>query len=468
MDKRPARLFWIICCGLTILFPAGTFADGKVFPQLYAQKIETPNQQALIHFADGIEQLVIETSIAGSGTNFAWVVPLPAAPEIKAVSETFFFNVQNAFQSKLIHEVNPYFVGVLFLCGIVFLSWRSVKDEVSWLVDLPLCLAIAAGAWFFTGSKIVGVLILGLALYVRLLTRSSENFGLMLLIGTALAACLVLLPNARFTLIDTLGAAGPGGIMEKDAVTIVSVQRAGVFDSTTIRSTNPHAIIEWLRQNGFKAPPTIDPAVRYYVQQGWVFVASKVRREANDEHTTLHPLAFTFPVKAPIYPARLTGIENGDCKMDLYVFGNQRATARRFQTVRCDRPKSGLRIKDPELLDIISNSTVGAKLSAKLTPAQMDSDIDIEWKTFRSKGARVYSHQGATLIAFNIAIPMAVIGWLLIGASRGGWDVTEKRILRWRVEFIGISIAIGASTFLLLPKVEVIPVPRPGLSYGAE
>ncbi|HWH72236.1 MAG TPA: hypothetical protein VNT26_22935, partial [Candidatus Sulfotelmatobacter sp.] len=57
-------------------------ADGMVVPEVFYPKVEIPNQQALIHFADGIEQLVIETAFLGEGTNFAWVVPLPAAPEV--------------------------------------------------------------------------------------------------------------------------------------------------------------------------------------------------------------------------------------------------------------------------------------------------------------------------------------------------------------------------------------------------
>ena len=53
-------------------------ADGMVIPTIaYPAKITIPDQCALICFTNGTERLVIETRFTGSGTNFAWVVPLP-------------------------------------------------------------------------------------------------------------------------------------------------------------------------------------------------------------------------------------------------------------------------------------------------------------------------------------------------------------------------------------------------------
>ena len=64
--------FWFIASGVPL------WADGIVIPQVFYPKVEIPNQQALIHFSNGVERLVIETSFLGEGTNFAWVLPLSA------------------------------------------------------------------------------------------------------------------------------------------------------------------------------------------------------------------------------------------------------------------------------------------------------------------------------------------------------------------------------------------------------
>ena len=199
-----------------------------------------------------------------------------------------------------------------------------------------------------------------------------------------------------------------------------------------------------------------------------MFVASKVRcASLASQRTALHPLLFTFTVRAPVYPTRLTAVDNGACAIDLYVFGNRRARARHFHTARCDRiinspqspPKpwqSGLRISDPELMALVGNSTVGTKLSGRLSPRQMGSDASIHSAFFWRTGATVFSHSGALTIALNVALPLAALSWLLLGASQGGWKVTESWISRWRWRLLATSVGVGLAVFLLLPKVEVV------------
>ena len=86
VDNKKASL-WILPLWLfVLLFPVNSFADGKVIPQTVFAVPDIPNQQALIHYANGLETLVIETSFVGKGSNFAWVVPLPAVAKIAPVS----------------------------------------------------------------------------------------------------------------------------------------------------------------------------------------------------------------------------------------------------------------------------------------------------------------------------------------------------------------------------------------------
>lgn len=457
---------------LALVNPAVTsFADGKVFarPEVQA-RVDIPNQQALIYHNDGIERLVIETAFLGEGTNFAWVVPLPGEPKVQPVSESFFPSLRQAFQPRLLHGVHHYHLGILFVCGLAFLGWRSLKGEASWVMDLPLCLLMAAGVGLLGKSVAPGTLTLAFTIGTRLLIRSTLSLTIVLLVGIM---GVVLVTGARDMvksgLISTMGSAGGPAEEPRAEVTVLSVQRAGVFEATTIRGTNPRAILEWLESNGFAAPKSIEPIVRDYVQRGWVFIASKVRREGTaGVVTSLHPLAFTFATAVPVYPLKLTGVDNGDCTVDLYVFGQKRATASHFQAVRCDRVanhlsvgppkpwKSWLQIKDAEVLNCISNATVGTKLSARLTPRQMDSDAEIAWRWFSPKASVVYSHAGAATVALNVGVPLAVFGWLLVGASWGGWGVDEQFVSRWRWRIILVGLVVGVAVYWLLPKVEIV------------
>ena len=452
---------------------ASVFADGMVVPQVYYQKVEIPDQQALICYAGGVERLVIETSFQGDGTNFAWVMPLPSAPRIKPVSEGFFEGLRAIFRPKLIHPVHPYFVWILFVLGVAFLGWRSCKDEVEVVRDLPLCLLLSVGAGVATSSIFCAVLAFSLALCSRLFARTPAVFAMLTLVAIVFGASLTFPPaliGRRF--IQTMGEVSLSSVAQADdGVRVISVQHAGVFVATTIQGTNPRGIIEWLEKNGYKPSKNAGQAIRDYVSRGWVFVASKVQRDPGGSgYTAIHPLAFIFQTKSPIYPTRLTAIDNGPCRMDLYVFGNQRATAHHFHAERCDRvainwqPQkknlgTWLRATDPEVSDLIGALTVGTKLSATLTPKQMDTDVEIKWASFfRTQRPFVYSDAAAMTIALNMALPVGALGWLALGASRGGWGVDERRILHWRWRLIAVAIGIGTAIFFLLPRVDIIAV----------
>lgn len=311
------RILLFLTGFVVLCLPAWTsqaLADGMVFTENYYAKVEIPNQQALIHFSKGVERLVIETSFLSQGTNFAWIVPLPSVPEIKPVSENFFVGLQQAFQPALIHQVNPYYAGLLFVCGLAFLGARALKDEVSFLVDLPWCLLLAGGAGVVGGHVAFAVVALGLALSIRLFARAPTTYALILLLGTSFGAVLILSPNAHGPhIFNTMGTVKSGITEESVAgVQIVSVQHAGIFESTTIRGRTPRDILEWLQHNGYQTPKSAENAIRQYVDRGWVFVASKahVSRDSS-QIAALHPLAFIFPSSAQVYPTVLTAVANG-------------------------------------------------------------------------------------------------------------------------------------------------------------
>ena len=458
---RTSALWFALC--LITSFPGNVWADGKVFaePQVRLQ-VDIPQQQALIHFENGVERLVIETAFLSEGTNFAWVVPLPAPPQIQAVAPDFFLALQRMFQPRLWHHVRPYYVPVLFVLGLGLLGWRAMQDEVSWVKDLPLCLLLAAGLGWATRSWWVAGGALAFALMARVSIRSPISYAVVLLIELFFMVWLTVgysLVNFG-GIVETMGSSGA----VPSEVEIVSVQHAGLFESTVIRSKQPDAIVQWLERNGFAASPAIQPVVRDYVDRGWVFVASKARRsDASLNLTALHPLAFTFSTATPVYPLQLTGVENGRCRIDLFVFGDRRATAPHFRAARCDRIatkdartaqkpwQSWLKLNHHEVAAFIGPATVGTKLTGNLQPRQMQSDAIISWRRFSSKGATVFSRAGAGAVTLNVILPLLAIAWLTVGGFPD-----QRRLWCWRRRvLIGAALA-GIILYWYLPKAEVV------------
>lgn len=411
---------------MLLLLPFVALADGKMI-SAFPANVTMPDQQALIHFTNGTERLVIETRFTGAGTNFAWVVPLPNKPVVEAATTGLFPTLRYLFQPPIVHQVPPYYVGFLMAIGAVALLYVAVR-----------------------GSGLRAMI--GLLLGVPLLGYS----------------VLVLLALAN--------PVGGWGSAPEGAVSILDRRVVGVFDTTTLASQDPKALQNWLRENGFAPPADTAPVIESYVKEGWVFVAAKVRRDLPGLQTsTPHPLSFTFKTERPVYPMRLTGIGNGPLNVELYVFGPGRASARHFKTQRCTQPvyqepekwwsyrtPRTLNIVHPLLRRWVGGSPVATRLTATLTPANMRQDVWLDWEPFREKSSRVYSREAAWAYALNCGVGLfaAVLFVALIAA-----DASKKirpLLLKVAAAFAIPSVLLTGTLYLALSKTEVRLVQGPG------
>ena len=482
--------FWPIFSFLAAIWlTAGqVYADGGGFakssPKSYSPKVEIPDQQALIQWTNGVEHLVVETSFLGEGTNFAWVLPLPAPPEVKATSADFFADMRGLFEPRLISEVNRYYLAMLCAAGCLFLIVRVGMGPALRLTNFLVCLGVVAIAvsWSSGLREVVWgfeVLVLYLVLGVYSYIRSWES-----LFWIERCAIPVLHISFLFIIIPFFGghirdrfySMAVGGETQasvQERVRVLSVEHAGVFDVTTIRGADPQALLEWLRNRGYSVPDSVGPVVRKYINEGWVFVASEVRRGTSARTTTaLHPLAFRFPASRPVYPLKLTGAVSQQTRVDLYVLGQRRAAARDFKVVRCLElgAPSGLSPKvlpDADLYarDFIAQASVGTKLSARLTAKQMRKDTEVLWRNFSDQGETVYSRAAALDLTLDVVVAFAIVVASLFGmiALRHDSGVAKDCFGRWRWWLAGAALLLGVSLFYGLPKTEVTEVERDNL-----
>lgn len=420
----------IILLVLLGLLPLTAVADGKVYPPTaFPSDVTIPDQRALIHFSNGVERLVIETRFTGAGSNFAWVVPLPSQPVVEAASTGLFPTLQYLFRPVITHNVPKFYLGIFGVIALVLLlRWIVVRHGVS--------------------------------------------------LASALITLLLLLLLAAM-LLPALGTAKSkaGGMSDSTdpSVSILDRQLVGVFETTTIASREPEALQSWLRDNGFTVTTNSEPVIADYVQEGWVFVAAKIRRDQTVSQTsTPHPLSFTFKTDRPVYPMRLTGVDNGPLRVELYVFGDQRAYARDFKVERCTKPTyqdspGGYARRSPETPNIahpllrkwVEGSEVATKLTATLSPEQMRRDVWLEGRGFWETKNRKFSHVGATTFALNWAASVLAIGLVVayaigIASQSGKPDVSTPALYA-----VAASFVIGGLVYLMLPKIAVRLEKRP-------
>jgi hypothetical protein len=112
--KASGSIVIVQVCALALasLMPLAVLADGRVIPQRAFALPQIPDQQALLHYSNGVETLVIETSFVGQGTNFAWIVPLPAVARIEPVSAGVFPTLQTIFQPEVALSVHHYWLAL--------------------------------------------------------------------------------------------------------------------------------------------------------------------------------------------------------------------------------------------------------------------------------------------------------------------------------------------------------------------
>jgi hypothetical protein len=459
----------LVLAGILTLFPPlSTLADGKVFPpRAVPVEVRIPDQRALLWWTSGVERLVIETRFTGQGTNFAWIVPLPAPPKVEAATRGLFPTLTQLMQPEVIHRPIPIFAAVLFATGLGWLLLMLKADKAIRWTDWSACLAVGGGIVLIArnegGTGLFGLICFLAIIWATVRVRQGREPR------WAVALVLVLPIILAGMLLPALSKAGGSA---GSAVTVLDRQLAGVFETTTITGRDPVALRGWLETNGYVMPKEVEPVIADYLRDGWVFVASKVRRDSGAADTnSLHPLSFTFAAKEPVYPLRLTGVGNGPLEVDLFVFGPERAKVDGFKVLECRpvqypptkptaaerwRPDPGvLPMAHPGLREAAPTAMLVTRLSGKLSPEQMRQDTVIRWDGFAGARDVRYSTRGALMTALNwsgSAFCVFVLGVAIVSRVRGVEPATCARATMFAA---GVAAVITGIIYLSLPVVSV-------------
>ncbi len=109
----------------------------------------------------------------------------------------------------------------------------------------------------------------------------------------------------------------------------------GPYETATIGSEDPDALVSWLRDNGYNVPDSILPIVAHYVDLGLNFAV--LRLNPNAGVNQMQPVRITTPGLMPVFPLRMVaaGVE-GKVGLELYILGEGRYEAQNFDVVQVD------------------------------------------------------------------------------------------------------------------------------------
>ena len=119
-------------------------------------------------------------------------------------------------------------------------------------------------------------------------------------------------------------------------VTVHHQAAIGPYETATIGSEDPDALVEWLRGNGYAVPDAVLPTIAHYTDQGMDFAV--LRLSPNFGVTQMQPVRVTMEGLNPAFPLRMVsaGVV-GKVGLELFVFAEGRYGPMNFEGVEVDR-----------------------------------------------------------------------------------------------------------------------------------
>ena len=97
MISHTARAILVLL--LVSLATAPVSGDGA-FVWNKGADIQEPSQKAIIYYAAGREDLLLQVRYQGPATKFGWMVPVPGKPEVAKASIESFYELSRVVQSR--------------------------------------------------------------------------------------------------------------------------------------------------------------------------------------------------------------------------------------------------------------------------------------------------------------------------------------------------------------------------------
>ena len=109
----------------------------------------------------------------------------------------------------------------------------------------------------------------------------------------------------------------------------------GPYDYVVIGGRDVDELVTWLRDNGYRVEPEMEPIIGQYIEEGMLFLAMKLSQDA--EVGDIQPVVMTYKSEQPMIPLRLTAIAaTDDMPVLVWIFGQAQYTPVNYAAVTPD------------------------------------------------------------------------------------------------------------------------------------
>jgi hypothetical protein len=435
MNSLVGRGGWLaVVALLAALVPVNVaFGDGVYIPRpAYPTLPAIPAQSAVIIYKNGTETLIVESAFESKSPDVAWILPLPAAPtDLKLLEAGAIKSTAFSLRPHIVHDLHgldSFFLllGLMFLpfaLAIIYIRDRGVRREtMRWTVVVEMMLGCLTG------------------LLLPALSSTRAPLGL------------------------------PG-------VTVSSINRLGDADFAVLNATTPDAIDAWLTGQGLRPlDAAAKPIVADYIARHWCFVVGMLHNDGMGTAAS-RPLMATFRVAAPVFPMKLTALANTTTHVELCVFAGDEAQAAGFHCVVADTvhleaagqtwdgktslseyyaaEHTAMALGHPDLVPLLWDQCTATKLSADLSPTEMNEDVAIELQPLYVHQDRFFSSLTRRQIA--IAVVIGGVDLFLMLAAIFGYggqrpSAGQQKVLNG---FIPVVVGLAATVWWVLPTAPV-------------
>lgn len=99
-------------------------------------------------------------------------------------------------------------------------------------------------------------------------------------------------------------------------VVVIETKKIDYYDIAVLSAQNPHALVNWLNENGYIYPEEESYILNDYIDNNWYFTAIKISKEAQSSQNVkeelkeghMNPIKLVFKSSSIIYPLRISSI----------------------------------------------------------------------------------------------------------------------------------------------------------------